>query len=108
MNDIIFIAEPHIFQFQDSQKGVALHPNFHLLNTNIRGSCQLLAYVNKSLTTNYKFSIDDECIKITIGGARISRVYANPCQTPGHLHNLLNSIKPHPKSCVLGDFNAHH
>ena len=35
-------------------------------------------------------------------------IYANPKHPPEQLHALLNSVKAHPKSLVLGDFNAHH
>jgi len=104
---IIFLAEPHIFDFGHT-RGTALHPNFHLLNPNLSKNCRLTAYVNKRLGSNIRFTINDHLAEITTGGCRVTGIYADQHGTPDQLYNLLNSIRPHPKSCILGDFNAHH
>jgi len=107
-HDIIFLAEPHIFRFHEARPGTAQHPNFHLLNHNLNRGCRILAYSHKKLGLNWNYSIADHHIEILIGGCRITGVYGNLSHSPDELHALLNTIKPHPKSFVFGDFNAHH
>jgi len=60
------------------------------------------------LGNNIRFTIREHHCEVSVAACRFIGVYANPHLSPNQLHELLDSIKPHSKSCVVGDFNAHY
>jgi len=107
-HDIIFIAKPHIFHHYPDISGTAQHPNFHILNPSLHKDCKLLTYVNKHLGAHLTYLIRVYCKQVFTGACRITGIYAPPHPSPHQLRDLLNCIKPHTRSCILGDFNTHY